>query len=53
MIYGARYSLLIGVVAVTVGLTFGLLLGAIAGYFRRIDGLIMRLMDIMLRSPAS
>ena len=35
LIYGARYSLLIGVVAVTVGLTIGLLLGAVAGYFRR------------------
>ena len=51
LIYGARYSLLIGVVAVAVGLTFGLLLGAIAGYFARLDGLIMRLMDIMLAIP--
>jgi peptide/nickel transport system permease protein len=51
LIYGARYSLLIGVVAVTVGLTFGLLLGAMAGYFSRLDGLIMRLMDIMLAIP--
>ena len=51
LIYGARYSLLIGVVAVTVGLTFGLLLGACAGYFRRTDGLIMRVMDIMLAIP--
>ena len=31
LIYGARYSLLIGVVAVAVGLSVGLLLGAIAG----------------------
>jgi peptide/nickel transport system permease protein len=51
LIYGARYSLLIGVVAVTVGLSFGLLLGACAGYFRRTDGLIMRVMDIMLAIP--
>ena len=51
LIYGARYSLLIGVVAVTVGLSAGLLLGAIAGYFRRTDGLIMRVMDIMLAIP--
>lgn len=51
LIYGARYSLLIGVVAVAVGLSFGLLLGAIAGYFARLDGLIMRLMDIMLAIP--
>lgn len=51
LIYGARYSLLIGVVAVTVGLTLGMLLGATAGYFRRLDGFIMRLMDIMLAIP--
>jgi peptide/nickel transport system permease protein len=51
LIYGARYSLLIGVVAVTVGLTLGMLLGATAGYFRALDGPIMRLMDIMLSIP--
>jgi peptide/nickel transport system permease protein len=51
LIYGARYSLLIGVVAVAVGLSVGLLLGAIAGYFSRLDSLIMRVMDIMLAIP--
>ncbi len=52
IVYGARYSLLIGVVAVTVGLSVGLLLGAIAGYFGGvIDSVIMRLMDIMLSIP--
>ena len=51
LIYGARYSLLIGVVAVTVGLTLGMLLGSMAGYFRRLDSPVMRLMDIMLAIP--
>jgi len=51
LIYGARYSLLIGVVAVAIGLSMGLLLGAAAGYFRRADSPIMRLMDIMLAIP--
>ena len=52
IIYGARYSLLIGVVSVTVGLSIGLLLGAIAGYAGGIiDSVIMRLMDIMLSIP--
>ncbi len=51
LIYGARYSLVIGVVAVAVGLSIGLLLGAIAGYFNRLDSPIMRLMDIMLAIP--
>lgn len=52
IIYGARFSLLIGVVAVSVGLSIGLVLGAIAGYIGGIvDSLIMRLMDIMLSIP--
>src|SRR6266480_7596070 len=32
ILYGARYSLLIGVVSVTIGLSIGLILGSIAGY---------------------
>jgi peptide/nickel transport system permease protein len=52
VVYGARYSLIIGVVAVAVGLSIGLVLGAISGYFGgAIDSLIMRLMDIMLAVP--
>jgi len=52
VIYGARYSLLIGVVAVAVGLSFGLLLGALAGYVGGIvDSVVMRLMDVMLSIP--
>jgi peptide/nickel transport system permease protein len=52
ILYGARFSLLIGVVAVSVGLAAGLLLGAIAGYFAGwVDSLVMRLMDIMLAIP--
>jgi peptide/nickel transport system permease protein len=52
VVYGARYSLVIGVVSVAVGLSFGLFLGAIAGYFGRVaDTLIMRLMDIWLSIP--
>jgi len=52
IIYGARFSLLIGVVSVAVGLSIGLVLGAIAGYFGgAADSLIMRLMDVMLAVP--
>jgi peptide/nickel transport system permease protein len=52
IIYGARYSLLIGVVSVTVGFVFGSLLGAIAGYFGGvIDTIIMRIVDIWLTIP--
>ncbi|MGH3092575.1 MAG: ABC transporter permease [Gaiellaceae bacterium] len=52
IVYGARYSLLIGFVAVSVGLSLGLFFGAIAGYLGGfVDSLIMRLMDIMLSIP--
>jgi peptide/nickel transport system permease protein len=52
IVYGARYSLLIGVVSVAIGLTIGLLLGASAGYLGGfVDTLIMRCMDVMLAIP--
>ncbi len=52
VIYGARYSLLIGLVAVLIGLSVGLVLGAIAGYRGGIvDSIVMRCMDIMLAIP--
>ena len=52
IIFGARYSLVIGIVAVSVGLSVGLVLGAIAGYAGGLlDSVIMRLMDIMLAIP--
>ncbi len=50
--YGARYSLLIGIVSVFVGLSIGTLLGATAGYVGgKTDGVIMRCMDVMLAIP--
>jgi peptide/nickel transport system permease protein len=52
VVYGARFSLLIGVVAVTVGVSIGHVLGATAGFFGGwTDTVIMRLMDIMLSVP--
>jgi peptide/nickel transport system permease protein len=52
IVYGARFSILIGVVSVTIGLSLGLVLGAIAGYAGGfIDSAIMRVMDIMLAIP--
>jgi peptide/nickel transport system permease protein len=52
IVYGARYSLLIGVVSVTIGLSIGLLLGAAAGYLGGFtDSGIMRVMDVMLAIP--
>jgi peptide/nickel transport system permease protein len=52
VVYGARFSLLIGIVSVAVGLSIGLVLGALAGYLGGwVDSLIMRICDIMLSIP--
>ncbi|MBA2475708.1 MAG: ABC transporter permease [Actinobacteria bacterium] len=52
ILYGARFSLLVGIVSVAVGLSIGLLLGAVAGYLGGfVDSLIMRAMDVMLSIP--
>jgi peptide/nickel transport system permease protein len=52
ILYGARFSLLIGVVSVAVGLSVGLVLGSMAGYIGGIvDSVIMRMTDIMLAIP--
>jgi len=53
LIYGARLSLLIGVVVVTLALAVGVTLGLCAGFFGGVvDIAVMRLMDIMLALPA-
>jgi peptide/nickel transport system permease protein len=52
IMYGARYSLVVGVVAVSVGLSIGLVIGAIAGYIGGgTDSVLMRMMDVMLAVP--
>jgi len=52
MIYGGRVSLVVGVSAVLLAATIGVLLGLAAGYFRgRIDWLIMTAVNVMLTFP--
>lgn len=52
ILYGARFSLVIGIVAVGIGLAVGVTLGSIAGYVGGIvDSVIMRAMDVMLAIP--
>ncbi|MFL5014860.1 MAG: ABC transporter permease subunit [Rhizobium sp.] len=53
LIYGARFSLFIGVVVVTLSVISGVLIGLVAGFFRgKVDTAIMRLMDIILAFPS-
>ena len=53
MLYGGRISLLVGLVAVGISTIIGIILGAIAGYYRGwVDTVIMRLVDVMLSIPS-
>jgi len=52
VLYGARISLLVGIVVVGVSATVGIGMGAIAGYFGgRVDETISRIIDILLAFP--
>lgn len=52
VIFGARNTLLLGLIGVILGGVFGGALGILAAFYRRLDGWIMRLVDIMLAFPA-
>jgi peptide/nickel transport system permease protein len=52
VVYGARQSLLVGVVSLLLGMTVGLAMGFVAGAFGgRVDTVVMRLVDVMLSIP--
>ena len=52
VLFGARVSLAVGLVATLVSLVIGVLYGAIAGYLGgRIDGLMMRIVDVLYSLP--
>ncbi len=53
IMHGARYSLIIGLIVVTLSLTVGIMLGLVAAFFRGVVEIsIMRAMDIMLALPS-
>ena len=52
MLFGLRVTLGMGALSLAFGGALGVLIGFAAAYFRRIDNLLMRLMDIMLSFPA-
>jgi dipeptide transport system permease protein len=53
IIHGARFSLFIGLIVVSLSLSVGICLGLVAGFFRGwLETLIMRLMDILLALPS-
>jgi peptide/nickel transport system permease protein len=51
VVFGARYSLMIGALVVVISMLCGVPLGLAAGFFRRLDGPVMRLVDAMMSFP--
>jgi peptide/nickel transport system permease protein len=52
LLYGARISLFIGFLVISISLTIGVFMGSIAGYYGGwVDGLIMRLVDLLAAFP--
>lgn len=53
LIYGAQYSLFIGIVVVAIALIGGIVIGLIAGFYGGwVDNVIMRVMDVVLAFPS-
>jgi peptide/nickel transport system permease protein len=51
-LYGLRVTLIMGLVSLVIGGGIGILVGFCAAFYRRLDGLLMRLMDVLLSFPA-
>jgi len=51
IVHGARISLIVGFTAVTLGLIGGITLGLLGGYYKKLDGIIMRIVDLLFSFP--
>jgi peptide/nickel transport system permease protein len=51
LLWGGRVSLAVGFFSTLMGLILGVILGLLAGYYRRLDNIIMRVMDILFTFP--
>lgn len=52
VIFGTQVSLIVGACTALVSLAVGIVLGLLAGFFRRVDGPLMRVMDGLMAIPA-
>jgi peptide/nickel transport system permease protein len=52
VLYGARISVMVGGLVVVLSVAAGLVVGLAAGYYRRLDGILMRMMDGLMAFPA-
>ena len=51
LLYGGRVSLMVGFVSTAMGLVAGVICGLLAGYYKRLDNPIMRVMDLLFTFP--
>ena len=51
LLYGGRISLMVGFVSTGMGLVAGVLFGLLAGYYKKLDNIIMRFMDMLFTFP--
>ena len=51
-LHGARVSLVVGIAVAAISAVVGLALGILCGYFRRVDGIVMRVMDGIMAIPS-
>ena len=51
LLYGGRVSLSVGFISTFIGITLGTMFGMLAGYYKKLDNPIMRLMDILFSFP--
>lgn len=54
IVYGSRYSLMIGAVAASLSAVIGMLIGSVAGFYGgKADNILMRMIDIMMAIPST
>lgn len=52
VLYGAKVSLIVGLAVALISVVVGLAIGLVAGYFRLVDAIVMRIMDGLMAIPA-
>ena len=52
LLVGGRYSLLIAILSVAIGIVFGMIIGALCGFYGKyVDSVLMRIMDVIMSIP--
>ncbi|GAA0742424.1 ABC transporter permease [Clostridium oceanicum] len=52
LLFGARISIKIGICVTVLSTIFGVLIGVIAGYYKKVDNIVMRIIDGLMAFPS-